>query len=131
MLNSLAAAEIYYTYAMANNQLKIRIANDSSVVMGPGKAELLETIDACGSISSAAKQMHMSYRRAWELVDVMNKSFNQPLVSSSPGGHHGGGAQLTDFGRFILKNYRDLISKAQAAVEVELNHILSSLKTPE
>jgi molybdate transport system regulatory protein len=131
MLNSLAAAEIYYTYAMANNQLKIRIANDSSVVMGPGKAELLETIDACGSISSAAKQMHMSYRRAWELVDVMNKSFNQPLVSSSSGGHHGGGAQLTDFGRLILKNYRDLVTKAQAAVEVELNQILSNLKNPE
>jgi molybdate transport system regulatory protein len=116
---------------MPNKQLKIRITNDSSVVMGPGKAELLETIDACGSISSAAKQMHMSYRRAWELVDVMNKSFNQPLVSSSSGGHHGGGAQLTDFGRFILKNYRDLIRKAHTAVEVELNHILNNLKVAE
>ena len=131
MLKSLAAAKIYYTYAMANKQLKIRIANDSLVVMGPGKADLLETIDACGSISSAAKQMHMSYRRAWELVDVMNKSFNQPLVSSSPGGHHGGGAQLTDFGRFILKNYRDLIIKAHAAVELELNQIVSNLREPE
>ncbi len=116
---------------MANNQLKIRIANDNAVVMGPGKADLLESIDACGSISSAAKKMHMSYRRAWELVDVMNKSFNQPLVNSSPGGHHGGGAQLTDFGRFILKNYRDLIDKAHAAVEVEQNHILSNLKDTE
>jgi molybdate transport system regulatory protein len=116
---------------MANKQLKIRIANDSAVVMGPGKAELLETIDACGSISSAAKQMRMSYRRAWELVDVMNKSFNQPLVYSSPGGHHGGGAQLTDFGRFILKNYRDIVNKAYIAVEVELNHLLNNLKDPE
>ena len=87
---------------MANEYLKIRIASGNAVAMGPGKADLLETIDACGSISSAAKQMHMSYRRAWELVDVMNKCFSQPLVTSSPGGHHGGGAQLTDFGRFIL-----------------------------
>ncbi len=116
---------------MLNKQLKIRITNDSSVVMGPGKAELLEAIDACGSISSAAKQMHMSYRRAWELVDVMNKSFNQPLVSSSPGGHHGGGAQLTEFGRFILRNYRNIVIKAYSAVEVELNHILSNLKELE
>ena len=116
---------------MLNKHLKIRIANNSSVIIGPGKAELLEAIDACGSISSAAKQMHMSYRRAWELVDVMNKSFNQPLVSSSSGGHHGGGAQLTDFGRFILKNYRDLVIKAHSAVEVELSHILSNLKAPE
>jgi molybdate transport system regulatory protein len=115
---------------MDDKYLKIRISNGSAVAMGPGKAELLETIDACGSISSAAKQMHMSYRRAWELVDVMNKSFNQPLVSSSPGGHHGGGAQLTDFGRFILKSYRDLVTKAHIAAEIELNQILSNLKAP-
>lgn len=116
---------------MANKHLKIRIASGRVIAMGPGKAELLDAIDACGSISSAAKQMHMSYRRAWELVDVMNKSFNQPLVSSSPGGHHGGGAQLTEFGRFILKSYKDLLVKAHAAVEVELNQILSNLKEPE
>lgn len=116
---------------MANDSLKIRITNGGLVAMGPGKAELLETIDSCGSISSAAKQMHMSYRRAWELVDVMNKSFNQPLVNSTPGGHHGGGAQLTDFGRYILKNYRDLVSKAHASVQTELDQILSTLKEPD
>lgn len=116
---------------MTHDLLKIRIAHAGAVAMGPGKAKLLDAIDACGSISSAAKQMHMSYRRAWELVDVMNKSFNQPLVSSSPGGHHGGGAQLTQFGRFILKSYQDLLAKAHAAAEVELNQILSNLKEPE
>ena len=116
---------------MANDSLKIRITNGGLVAMGPGKAELLETIDSCGSISSAAKQMHMSYRRAWELVDVMNKCFSQPLVTSSPGGHHGGGAQLTEFGRFILKSYRDLVAKAHIAAQVELNQILSNLKEPE
>lgn len=107
--------------------LKIRITNGSAIAMGPGKADLLEAIDACGSISSAARQMRMSYRRAWELVDVMNKCFNQPVVTSSPGGQHGGGAQLTEFGRLILKNYRDLVVKAHLAVELELNQILGSL----
>lgn len=96
--------------------------------MGPGKADLLEAIDACGSISAASKQMHMSYRRAWELVDVMNTCFSQPLVMSSPGGHHGGGAHLTEFGRFILKSYRDLVAKAHIAAEAELGKILSNLK---
>lgn len=72
--------------------------------------------------------MHMSYRKAWELVDVMNKCFNQPLVISSSGGLHGGGAQLTDFGRFILKSYRDLIVKAHLAADVELSQILNNLK---
>lgn len=114
---------------MSNNLLKIRITSGSAIAMGPGKAELLEAIDTCGSISSAAKQMQMSYRRAWELVDVMNKCFQQPLVISSPGGHQGGGAQLTEFGRFILKSYRDLVVKAHIAAEVELNQILSNLKT--
>lgn len=116
---------------MANDLMKIRIANNDHVAMGPGKATLLETIDQCGSISAAAKQMHMSYRRAWELVDVMNKCFNQPLVVSAHGGHHGGGAELTDFGRFILKNYRSLVAKAHLAAEAELNQILTNLKKLE
>jgi len=108
--------------------IRIRISSGSMTAMGPGKAELLEKIDACGSISSAARQMHMSYRKAWELVDVMNKCFNQPLVISSSGGLHGGGAQLTDFGRFILKSYRDLIVKAHVAADIELSQILNNLK---
>jgi molybdate transport system regulatory protein len=116
---------------MANEHLKIRITNGNAIAMGPGKADLLEAIDACGSISSAARQMQMSYRRAWELVDVMNKCFNQPVVTSSPGGQHGGGAQLTEFGHFILKSYRDLIAKAHLAIELELNQILSNLNQPE
>lgn len=116
---------------MSIQHLKIRITSGNLVAMGPGKAQLLETIDACGSISSAAKQMQMSYRRAWELVDVMNKSFKQPLVASASGGQHGGGAQLTDFGRLILKNYHDLVEKSQRAAETELNQILSNLQAPD
>ena len=96
--------------------------------MGPGKADLLEAVDSGGSISAAAKKMGMSYRRAWELVDVMNKSFDQPLIVSSPGGQNGGGAQLTEFGRSILKNYRNIIIKAHLAVESELALITAHLK---
>jgi len=96
--------------------------------MGPGKADLLEAIDSSGSISAAAKKMGMSYRRAWELVDVMNKSFDQPLIVSSPGGQNGGGAQVTEFGRSILKNYRNIIIKAHLAVEAELAQITAHLK---
>ncbi len=99
--------------------------------MGPGKADLLEAIDTNGSISAAAKQMSMSYRRAWELVDVMNKCFKQPLVLSSPGGQHGGGAQLTEFGYLILKTYRDLVAKAEIATSAELELINAHLNLPE
>lgn len=111
--------------------LKIRIASGSETAMGPGKADLLEAIDNCGSISAAAKRMGMSYRRAWELVDVMNKCFDQPLVASASGGHHGGGAQLTDFGRLILKSYRDIVAKAHLSAQMELKQILSHLKTAD
>lgn len=113
---------------MKTSTLKIRISFGSQVAMGPGKADLLEAIDACGSISAAAKQMRMSYRRAWELVDVMNKCFTEPLVHSSPGGAHGGGAQLTEFGRTILKAYRDLLEKSQLAAQQELAQISAALK---
>jgi molybdate transport system regulatory protein len=116
---------------MNNANLKIRIASGSSTAMGPGKAELLSLIQEQGSISSAAKQMKMSYRRAWELVDVMNKCFDQPIVSSTVGGSHGGGAQLTEFGRLILENYHSILTKSQAASISELNFISSHLKTPE
>ena len=114
---------------MANDFLKIRIACGSKVAMGPGKADLLEAIDDCGSISAAAKHMQMSYRRAWELVDVMNTCFDQPLVVSSSGGHHGGGAALTEFGRLILKSYREAVEKAHLSARAELDQILSHLIT--
>lgn len=111
-----------------SNLLKIRITSGKSIAIGPGKADLLDAIDSTGSISAAAKQMKMSYRRAWELVNVMNKSFNQPLVMCSPGGLNGGGAQLTDFGSKILQNYRDLVKKSSSAGKAELQQILSNIQ---
>jgi len=116
---------------MSKPHLNIRLLNDNKIAMGPGKAELLDAIMQFGSISAAAKSMHMSYRRAWELVDVMNNAFQEPLVISSPGGAHGGGAVVTDFGLHILKTYRDLISKAHSASSQELVVLTQSLKVTE
>lgn len=109
-------------------QLKIRISHGKTVAMGPGKAELLEKIAASGSISSAAKKMNMSYRRAWELVDVMNQSFDQPLVISSVGGSHGGGARITEFGQQVLDIYHSILAKSQIACDKELAFIYQHLK---
>jgi molybdate transport system regulatory protein len=81
--------------------------------MGPGKAELLEAIDATGSISAAARQMHMSYRRAWLLVQTMNECFAEPLVESVKGGEHGGGAALTAAGIAALEAYRAIARRAE------------------
>lgn len=95
--------------------------------MGPGKADLLEAIDRAGSISGAAREMGMSYKRAWDLVDTMNRCFKQPLVATATGGSHGGGAQVTDFGRDILHRYRAIECTATAAVENEVHALIALL----
>lgn len=94
--------------------LKLRILFDGAMI-GPGKAELLERIRDTGSIAAAGRQMAMSYKRAWLLVDEMNAAFGTPLVDSARGGPGGGGAQLTDTGHEVLRLYRDIVARAEAA----------------
>ncbi|HEV7816552.1 MAG TPA: winged helix-turn-helix domain-containing protein [Janthinobacterium sp.] len=116
---------------MDHDSLKLRIPHRAAVAMGPGKAELLDAIDRCGSISAAAKDMGMSYRRAWELVDVMNHSFTEPLVKTYPGGGKQGGAQVTELGFHILACYRTLMSKIHTVCEQELNEISRHLSATD
>lgn len=108
---------------MEDKHLKIRIAHGTTVAMGPGKALLLEAIGRCGSISAAAKDMGMSYRRAWELVDVMNRSFTTPLVDTFPGGGKQGGARVTELGLHVLASYRALAVKIASSCAPELDAI--------
>lgn len=89
-------------------QIRARLMAGDDIAMGPGKADLLAAIAATGSISGAARQMGMSYRRAWLLVDTMNRCFREPLVSSAAGGSQGGGARLTPLGEEVLNKYRAL-----------------------
>jgi molybdate transport system regulatory protein len=89
--------------------------------MGPGKADLLEAIARHGSISAAAREMKMSYRRAWILMDSLNHSFGQTVVETATGGQGGGGASVTEAGREILRRYRRMESKAAASIENELS----------
>lgn len=86
--------------------LRIRIVFGEAEMIGPGKAELLERIDRCGSIAAAGREMGMSYRRAWELVATLNGMFREPVVDSTRGGQRGGGAALTEAGRAVLAHYR-------------------------
>lgn len=88
-------------------RIKLRLEYPG-LILGPGKADLLEAIDATGSISAAGRRMKMSYRRAWSLIDEMNAAFAQPVVDRSRGGPGGGGAALTDFGRQVLAHFRAL-----------------------
>src|SRR6478736_454193 len=80
---------------MARLKLKLQLYCGDEIAMGPGKADLLEAIAREGSISGAGRAMGMSYRRAWLLVDVMNRCFVKPLVETHPGGGKQAGAKLT------------------------------------
>lgn len=100
---------------------RLRILLGRWIAIGPGKAELLQLIDRTGSISAAAREMGMSYRRAWTLVETMNNAFREPLVAAATGGKGGGGAQVTTFGHEALKRYRDMEIKAARSVTAEMD----------
>ncbi|WP_457581444.1 winged helix-turn-helix domain-containing protein [Ensifer canadensis] len=88
--------------------------------LGRGKIMLLEHIRETGSISAAGRAMDMSYRRAWLLVDALNRMFKEPSVESQRGGKQGGGAALTPFGETLIRRYREMETKARAAIADDL-----------
>ena len=108
-------------------KLKIMLFCGDHTAMGPGKAELLEAIAAEGSISGGARAMGMSYRRAWILVDTMNRSWTRPLVETSVGGGGRGGARLTPFGEEVLTAYRALEAAVAEAAEGPLKALTPKL----
>jgi molybdate transport system regulatory protein len=111
-------------------RLTLRIDFDEERAIGPGKTKLLELIDALGSISAAGRQMSMSYRRAWLLVDSLNRCFREPLVSSHAGGAHGGGAALTPLGAAVVRHYRAVEAAAQAAGAGHIDALEHALADP-
>lgn len=111
--------------------LTLRVMGRSVPAMGPGKAELIERIEQTGSISAAARAMGMSYRRAWMLVEALNASFNEPVVTTATGGTRGGGAGVTLFGRQLVKQFRAMEGKASAAIANELRRFEVNLRKAE
>jgi len=103
---------------MAHLTLRVELGNHEA--LGHGKIRLLELIGEHGSISAAGRAMGMSYRRAWLLIDSVNKCFKQAAVQSSPGGTGGGGASLTPFGRKLIQHFRKMETAAALAAAAEL-----------
>ncbi|MCB2100799.1 MAG: LysR family transcriptional regulator [Rhodobacterales bacterium] len=104
----------------ASRQPKVRILIGAATALGPGKVDLLEAIARTGSIAAAAREKNMSYRRAWLLVDTMNRCFRDDLVVRTTGGRGGGGAKVTPMGLDVLARYRDMEDKAAASVREEV-----------
>ena len=101
-------------------QFRMRIYRDEGIAIGPGKVALLEAIAATGSISAAARQIGMSYRRAWTLVDEMNKALVSPAVTTAAGGSHGGGTALSPTGEALVRHYRAAENAARLATGDEV-----------
>ena len=89
-------------------RVTIRIDFDNGQHIGHGKIRLLEHIARHGSISQAARQMNMSYRRAWLLADAMNTMFDEPVIETQHGVAGGGHARLTSFGHSLVGHYRSI-----------------------
>lgn len=108
-------------------RIKLRLEYDSLLILGPGKAQLLDLIAQTGSISAAARGMGMSYKRAWSLIEELNAACRAPAVSSTRGGPGGGGASVTPAGQQLLRHFRALeaLLEREGASELEaLSHLL-------
>jgi molybdate transport system regulatory protein len=104
------------------NALTVRFRVDfgSQCSIGVGKIELLEGIARTGSLSQAAREMRMSYRRAWLLLQDMNNSFDPPVAQASVGGRGGGGVVLTSLGTRLVAGYRQLETSLQPLADSHL-----------
>jgi molybdate transport system regulatory protein len=91
---------------MSVAKIRFRIDFGPGEAVGPGKVDLLEQIGESGSISAAARNLGMSYRRAWQLLESLNASFRQPVATTSKGGKGGGGAIVTALGHELIRAYR-------------------------
>jgi len=109
----------------------LRISFPGQDRLGHGKMELLEHIRETGSISAAGRAMDMSYKRAWDLVDEINRICRQAAVERQTGGRHGGGAALTPFGISLVARYRKIERDAASAVRKELAALRSDIGKPK
>jgi molybdate transport system regulatory protein len=111
----------------ADVHFRLRITRGDDIAVGPGKIALLEAIAKTGSITAAAKELRMSYRRAWLLVDLMNRSFRSAVVDAEAGGRRGGGTALTPLGAEVVQRYRRIESAAAKAGTVDIRAFLALL----
>src|SRR5205823_7035745 len=119
-----AACSARRMVARSRVQFRLRVSLGDDIAVGPGKVDLLEAIARNGSITAAARELGMSYRRAWLLVDTMNRCFRLPVVEAEAGGRRGGGTRLTPLGVEVVGRYRRIEKLAAAAGANELRALL-------
>jgi molybdate transport system regulatory protein len=110
-------------------RFRMRIRNADAVALGPGKVDLLEAVREYGSISAAARSLDMSYRRAWLLIDELNRSLKSPATHSEQGGQSGGGCTLTPVGETIIRLYRDVEEEAQRSCAKQIAELTRLIRS--
>ena len=113
---------------MAIPAVRFRVDLGRDEAIGPGKIALLEEIGRGGSLSQAARELGMSYRRAWQLLDSLNHCFRERVALTAKGGRRGGGATLTAFGRQLIRTYRDFDAEVQARAARHFRPILRAAR---
>lgn len=106
-------------------RFRLRVTAGDAIFVGPGKVSLLEAIRETRSITAAAKSMGMSYRRAWILVDELNRSLASAAVASAIGGERGGGSTLTELGQELVETYRRIEATATRAAARDIDRLLA------
>ncbi|MGI4732962.1 MAG: winged helix-turn-helix domain-containing protein [Janthinobacterium lividum] len=110
-------------------KLNVQLLRDGEPAIGPGKALVLDAIDRAGSISAAGRDIGMSYRRIWLLVDRLNADWIEPVVETRVGGGTKSGARLTPFGRSLLNAYREIEARMVVAARGEpLDRLIAMLR---
>ncbi len=114
--------------ALPQVNFRMRIRRGDTVALGPGKVTLLEAVHEHGSISAAARHLGMSYRRAWLLIDELNRSLDEPATHSEQGGASGGGCTLTPVGQRIVRLYRDIEEEAQRHCAAQIAELTAMMQ---
>lgn len=115
---------------MDSPRLKLKLVmGDQDTLLGPGKIELLRAIERAHSLSKAARDLGMSYRRAWLLIQELNEALSMPVVDTQTGGNAGGGSALTPMARELIALYDQLTDEAEAATDATRQRLASLLKT--
>jgi molybdate transport system regulatory protein len=102
----------------------LRVETEDGRFFGPGRLQLLENIMSTGSISQAAKQMGMSYKKAWDMVNSINQQTQKPIVMTHAGGEKGGGTIVTDEGKQLIAAFKNLYEEFQESFEEKLKLFL-------
>ncbi|UNY97631.1 winged helix-turn-helix domain-containing protein [Zhouia spongiae] len=112
---------------MMNYKIKSRIwiEADDHVLLGHGRVKLLKSIEEYGSLSKAAKSLNMSYKKAWDLIDAINKSSEKPVVETAIGGKNGGGTNITKYGKKLIEAFEEINKKCWDFLDQQTSRIES------